>query len=387
MRYPILLTGLFALSLGMAACASQVQPASELEPGVWTAFTPGGDTVCADGSPYTYYVRPGTVNKVVVDFQGGGACWDDGTCSQPSSPDNDFEGVYVNGVYGPPGSQGIYDHDNAGNPFGDWHHVFIPYCTADIHWGDNVATYTGPEGEMFTVNHKGAVNVRAVLEWLFENFEAPEDAFVTGCSAGAYGSILWTPQIEQRYPATDVYQLGDSGAGVVTADFVDKVRTQWDAEEAFPAFVPALDPEQNDVLQTGFLENVYAEVGEFYPGSVVSQYNTLYDGVQTFFYGLMKEAEPTPELSEEWSSEMVASLATIEEMNSADNFYSYVSTFDDNDSQDDGTAHCIITKDEFYTESVNGVPLTDWLNDMVSEEIITSVYPEALAPEPTSTTP
>ena len=39
----------------------------------WKAVeVPGG--VCADGSPYRFYVSPGDPRKVVVDFQGGGAC-------------------------------------------------------------------------------------------------------------------------------------------------------------------------------------------------------------------------------------------------------------------------------------------------------------------------
>ena len=374
-KFSLFLMGLLALLLGLAACASvDVQPTlPELEPGVWTAFTPGGDTVCADGSPYTYYVRPGTVNKVVVDFQGGGACWNDGTCAGPQDQRSYVASVNVDGTF----DEGIYDHTDAANPFKDWYHVFVPYCTADIHWGDNVATYTTPEGNTLAVNHKGAVNARAVLSWVFDNFSAPEDAFVTGCSAGAYGSIMWTPQIKQHYPRTNVYQMGDSGAGVVTADFVGKVRTQWNAEGAFPAFIPGLDPATNDVLQTDFLTSIYARVGEFYPGSVLSQYNTLYDGTQTYFYGLMADVvPPTPELSAAWSNKMLGSLELIRAKNSANNFYAYVSTLDNNTDPNDGTAHCVIPRPQFYTESVNGVPLTTWLSDMVSGKPITSVAPE-----------
>ncbi len=44
---------------------------------------PGG--VCSDGSPYRFYVSPGDPKKVVIDFQGGGACWDAATCG-PQSP-------------------------------------------------------------------------------------------------------------------------------------------------------------------------------------------------------------------------------------------------------------------------------------------------------------
>jgi hypothetical protein len=46
----------------------------------WKAVeVPGG--VCSDGSPYRLYVSPGDPKKVVLDFQGGGACWDAATCA------------------------------------------------------------------------------------------------------------------------------------------------------------------------------------------------------------------------------------------------------------------------------------------------------------------
>lgn len=158
------------LLVALTACAKPVtQPPppdlpDNLEAG-WNRIAPAGETVCANGSEYAFYVEPGTVNKLVVDFDGGGACWNDGTCSQPSNPENDFGGVYVEGVYGSPadsGFGGIFDRENPANPFRDWYHVYISYCTADLHLGDNVATYTGPDGEL-KVNHKGAVNTRAAL--------------------------------------------------------------------------------------------------------------------------------------------------------------------------------------------------------------------------------
>lgn len=126
------------------------------------------------------------------DFAGGGACWNDGTCSQPSNPENDLDGLYLDGVYGSPGDtsyDGIYDRENPDNPLKDWYHVHISYCTADLHLGDNAVTYTG-EGGTLEVNHKGAVNTRAALAWVFNNFSAPEAVFVTGVSAGAYASVV-----------------------------------------------------------------------------------------------------------------------------------------------------------------------------------------------------
>ena len=47
--------------------------------------------------------------------------------------------------------RGIYDDTDPRNPFGDWYHVFIPYCTGDLHWGDAVATY-GSGGAAVTID-------------------------------------------------------------------------------------------------------------------------------------------------------------------------------------------------------------------------------------------
>src|SRR5262249_60953524 len=39
------------------------------------------DPKCVDGSPYKFFARRGTVNKLVMYYQGGGACWEQTTCS------------------------------------------------------------------------------------------------------------------------------------------------------------------------------------------------------------------------------------------------------------------------------------------------------------------
>jgi len=105
----------------------------------WTKIEPGGDTICSLGTPYAYYVRPGTVNRLAVYFQGGGACWNDFTCS---NPDMYFDNAVDESDNPENWTGGIGDLDNPDNPFKDWFVVFIPYCTADVHWGNNTQTYT-----------------------------------------------------------------------------------------------------------------------------------------------------------------------------------------------------------------------------------------------------
>ncbi len=361
---------LFGLVLLVGCGTSTTAPPATptLEPGVWNAVATGGDTACADASAYEFFAYAGKTNKLLIDFRGGGACWNYFTCSQPSRPDRSG-GYYFNQVFGPPDgldgvNRGIYDHDNPENPFNDWYHVHVPYCSGDIHYGDNVKTYADPTGQGpdVTVRHKGAVNARAVLDWVFESFEAPESIFVTGCSAGAYGSILWTPYLERQYPEAEIYQLGDCGAGVITPEFAQESVANWNVTAALPDFVPGLDPQTDDVFGVDFTPRLYQKIAQFYPDSVFSQYNTVLDSTQIGFYALMKGQAPDT-VALEWSQKMQTSLAAIRA--SASNFSSFTDDLDDDGDPSNGTRHCVIIYDDFYTAEQQGVKLTDWLNTLL----------------------
>ena len=55
------------------------------EPGVWETIYPGGDTICSRGDEYRFYLRGGDPRKLMIYFQGGGACWNELTCSVADS--------------------------------------------------------------------------------------------------------------------------------------------------------------------------------------------------------------------------------------------------------------------------------------------------------------
>ncbi len=374
----ICLAYLFFFLLLLTACSKTVTPPTlpiGLEAG-WNQLTPAGDTLCADGSAYSYFVSPGKVNKLLIDFEGGGACWNGGTCSNPSTPDNNFQGLYVNKVYGSPevyGFRGIYDRTNAANPFRDWYQVHISYCTGDLHLGDNTASYAVPGGTTLEVQHRGAVNTRAALGWVYDNFSAPETVFVAGVSAGAYASLIWLPEIADHYPNAASYQLGDSGAGVVTEGFFSGDAAGWQLEGALPDLGEPIALDQN------ILTNLYSVIGQNYPNTVLAQYNSLFDGTQIGFYGLMQGiTQPTPELAQDWSGKMLASLTAI--TSETDNFRSYISTFDTDDDPVNGTAHVILQRPEFYTLETGGVRFVDWLSDLANGRAIESVNPSNAPP-------
>ena len=327
----------------------------ELEEG-WTEILPAGDTICSGGSPFAYFVRKGTVNKVVIDYVGGGACWNEITCS---FADGLFQSTVdsVRAMIEGEDKRGFYDEQNPDNPFKDWYHVVVPYCTGDVHWGDAVVTYgEGGENEV-TINHKGAVNSRAVLDWVFESFASPAQVMVTGCSAGSYGAALWSAWVMENYPDSEVFQFGDSGAGIITEEFFRDSFPSWNATAAFPAFIPELDPDQIDILETA-LPDLYAGVANHFPGQWMSQYNSSFDVTQTTFYSVMGGEGGAPA----WSAQMQDSIAEIEER--VEGFSSFIAP---------GEQHCILPAANFYTVESNGVRLVDWLDEMLTEGGVDSV--------------
>ncbi len=241
--------------------------------------------------------------------------------------------------------EGFYDHERAENPFAEYWHVVVPYCTGDIHWGNATVEYEGDSP--VTIHHRGAVNTRSVLDWVYEQFEAPDRMLVTGCSAGSYGSALWSTHVMHHYPDTQVLQFGDSGAGVITDSFFRESFPSWNALEAFPSWIPSLDPAMVDPLELQ-LDEFYIRAANAYPTQRMSQYNTYIDENQTFFFVAMGGSG-----AEEWSSRMRASVAAIEE--GAENFYSFMPS---------GEQHCILGADNFYTVDAGGVLLTDWLAEL-----------------------
>ena len=100
----------------------------------------------------------------------------------------------------------------------------------------------------------------------------------------------------------------------------------------------------------------------------MAQYNTLFDQTQIAFYALATgQTNPADALKVAgvWSQILQTSLATITAA-SAD-FRSFIAQ---------GSQHCIITSNDFYTKEESGNKLLDWFTDYLSGEPISNVFPE-----------
>lgn len=183
-------------------------------------------TVCSDGSQYKFFVHDSpNSNNLIILLEGGGACWDYESCSgslgklgavNPNGIADDYmtqtTAKYVSPIVNgaDPGLPG-----RAKIPIvtADWDVVYMPYCTGDVHVGNNVAVYNDPAGANppLTFHHNGFNNTVAATNYLAQRFVDINKLLVTGYSAGGVASLAGYHQIRSTMTAAQGYMLNDSG--------------------------------------------------------------------------------------------------------------------------------------------------------------------------------
>lgn len=330
-------------------------------PKKWTKITPGPThfrgrdlaPLCSgfpDTHPtFSFFVKGGDVNNLVVYFEGGGSCWDALSCLSP----NKIYKTDVNDDDNPVHLKGMFDLRHPYNPFKDWSFVFIPYCTGDVHCGSKDMIYEYGLGETWTIHHRGHDNFLAVLKWITENFEQPHKIFVTGSSAGSYGAIGGFPWIMEAYPKSRVYVLGDAGIGVTPKESNIYKNEVWNFQ--FPKWIfgenPPLDISISDFWKT---------IATYYPHSKLAEFTTAWDMMQINFYNLFLRMVHIPpaggNVCADWNARM---LASVDDKKRAPNYRIYIAP---------GTRHTILTTRYFYTETTAGVSFLNWLNAMINNQ-------------------
>ncbi|MBZ5709543.1 pectinacetylesterase family protein [Nannocystis pusilla] len=206
----------------------------------WT-WVPFADAHCANGDSTGIAVNlTDRSDRVVVYLEGGGACWDENTCYTMNAS------VHVSDGYGEAqfkadfdpqlpkvATAKIFDRGDADNPFRDMSFVYVPYCTGDMHGGDNVVTY----GEHTTM-HVGGANLVAYLARIVPTFPAAERAYLIGASAGGYGATFNWWRVQQAFGDVRVDLVDDSGPPLdppyLAKELSDTWRERWNLASSLP---------------------------------------------------------------------------------------------------------------------------------------------------------
>lgn len=256
---------------------------------------------------FSFFVRKGKVNKLLILFSGGGACWSGQNCipgdgssgllldGRTSYVDQIFP--YMHGAlqYTSAGRYGMLDHTDSENPIKDWSAVWIFSCDGSVFWGSNDQIYDDPfyGGGRHTIRHRGFDNTMAVLAYLKEHFKNPEQILVSGQSAGGYGTALLFPYFKEAWPNARADVLIDSSAGIVPRisrgfdyNFLKLAVPLWQAHKNSPDWINSLPTDIENFTNLD-LDDLMLIMSREYPQMHIGEYTPAWDLGQILVYYIM----------------------------------------------------------------------------------------------------
>ena len=304
-------------------------PVTEAPAPTWETVAAPADCMCADGSPFSYYVREADPSKVMFYLEGGGACFTGDMCA----PDSTTYKKVIDPAPGE-GANGIFDFDNPENPFADYSFVFVPYCTGDVHAGNVTKDY----GNGVVVEHKGYVNASTAMATLIERFPNASNIVVAGSSAGAFTTPLFAGVVADELTEATVSVIADSGGAI--PDAISVVTSNWGTIDSLPDWPEFVDATPAMITPA----YSFIKAAEHNPSLRFLRHDFAYDNVLSSFARMAGIApDGLVDVMRTGESKIEATGVPVS---------AWVSPGDD---------HTILGRADFYTEEVNGVRFLDWL--------------------------
>ena len=379
------LQALGALVIGVVATSAQAKPPSG---GGWVKHNKLSPVRGADGKMHTascsgypgtdpkfsFWTKKGKSKNLAVYFEGGGACWDNLTCTFPINDQlpaqvPQFFVPAIDAATNPGNYDGIFKSDNPDNPVKDWTMVYIPYCTGDLHAGSTSKTYFNAGHPVlslpaqFTLQHKGFDNFMVVLDWMKKNVEDPKKVLVTGSSAGGYGASANFPWVQRSFRKAQTYVIADASQGVTGAmrsipGGVPRGTSSWHPGPFGDDPSAVSGP---DLLRTAALA---------LPKVKTAQFTTTFDNRADRVLRRDETALPVPghlfQPGSEPEPDHRHRLETPRCWQPCSPYDEDVPNFRYYLAQ--GNYHTLLRSPLFYTESSGGVAFNEWVEDMLDNE-------------------
>jgi hypothetical protein len=322
-------------------------------------------TICGNGSQYKFFVKySDKTDNLVVVFEPGGACWDYASCTGQSgirgaaNPDGLPDDHYELAPFISP----FLQREDPTSPTSDWNMVYVPYCTGDVHTGNNEITYHDDTGNGPDVlfHHKGHDNVVKVIDWIDQNFTHVPKMLSTGCSAGGAGAITNYYFLRTGVHAAEKsYLLDDSGPIFPSTGFSMplhlKIRESWNVDSILSAL-----PSGFDVNDFGSINTALADQ---FPDDRLA--TTFFRRDMNFsLYSYERFYEPTPDKAEILSMWDSDTQLLAGQYDTRDNLGYYIPYWRDlNDS------HCT-TVINFVGSEIqdHGLDLGTWTKDLLNDD-------------------
>jgi hypothetical protein len=312
------------------------------QPSAWNSFQLD-DCQCSDGSEVTFFQRDADPTKVVLYFEGGGACFSAETCDPNGDPTYFPTSAATSGFLDDRG--GLFDFENDENPLADHSFIYVPYCTGDVHSGNTTTDYgPGVDGENVVIEHRGFPNGVAALDHLVEQFPDVEQLVVTGISAGSVPTPIFAGLATDLLPEADIVTLGDSSGGYADVPALNAgIGALWGTQNAVPDW-----PSTADVTpEVWSLPGFYVYAGLHAPNVRFGRFDFAFDETQADFSALA--GIPAENLVDQIdATEQMAEDAGVP-------VAKYVAA---------GDEHTIIATDAVYEMETEGVRLIEWITEL-----------------------
>jgi hypothetical protein len=333
----------------------------------WLKIEPPG-VVCGNNSQYKIFVNySDKSDNLVVVFEPGGACWDYDSCAGR------------NGIRGAANIDGLEDNHweiasfispflsrfDDTNPSRDWNMVYVPYCTGDVHTGNNVVTYqSGTADPDVTFRHEGHRVTQSIVEWLDGHFTHVPKLLVTGCSAGGAGSLVNYRFLRNGIQAVERgYLIDDSGPVFPSAGYSQPlhamIRAAWNLDTLTPELPTGFTLEDMGTLNTALAD-------EFPDDRLATTYFLRDMNYSLYSYERFYNFPPKEEILRMWNADTQLLVNAYETRDNLHYFLPYYRGIND--------SHCT-TLFNFAGSDIQerDMTLAQWVNDLIDDKPIESM--------------
>mmetsp|Transcript_104532 Transcript_104532/g.262040 ORF Transcript_104532/g.262040 Transcript_104532/m.262040 type:complete len:537 (+) Transcript_104532:67-1677(+) len=281
-----------------------------------TFVFPGGKTRCifTESKPFRFKVIPGDAKKLLLNFQGGGACLTKKTTTPAQNTmciahPLDFDVA------------GIFNRSIPENPYKDWTVLDVFYCSGDMFIGNMTRNYT--DNDEPVVQH-GYWNAKSAVDWAVEQFPELDSLAVTGSSAGCGGVMFWADYIFKQFEGRVSHKAAicDSLMGFVPEGLLEDVLEEVGQEAlcTLPIWPEAI----REACYAGQvpLEKLLPEVMAAHPDTAVVAIHGKADPVCLHFYNVLASDRNQGNWTEEQF--VMRTNQRLSEWNAHPNFASYL---------------------------------------------------------------
>ena len=315
--------------------------------------------VSSTGKSYRVLLKRGTVNKLLVNFLGGGASWSVETAARPftvSSILKKQEAFYISDVSSLQlkfADVGLFKASDKRNPFRDWHMLNIPYVNGDFHIGNHDYPYQSLKNESKVLHHHGQKNVTAALAALKEFFpETPEALIIMGLSAGGHGCVAHSPQIQNLYPACKQVVVYAEGTHLYSPFWPNVAESVWKVRPDLMDYITG------EVL----MADLFRYAKDYMPPSTLFLHsNSVWDKalVEMMYKMNHGKQQVNAEALAEFHTTLLKTVRTLKQ--EIPGYYYYLTDYEK--SKKDGTTpHTFAGAPKLlYSEMQDGVSLANWI--------------------------